>query len=118
MLRKIKVSESEDSNRQHKGLSYGYLTLEQLPQGGFRAKKEKQVVTDSRVFGGEKCAFSKGIGNTADANFHLTVRPCIRTDEYDGTVKDKSCRRITRTRTNLEAGSVQVQRAGEGFTLM
>ena len=30
------------------------LTLDQLPQGGFAGLKEKQVVTDYRVFGARK----------------------------------------------------------------
>lgn len=101
------------------------LTLEQLPQGGFAGLKEKQVVTDSRVFGGRKNALtSDGIGNfvyLADANFlpygETGMHPHREIDVISVMVKGRiSHAGSLEHGQSLEAGSVQVQRAGgEGF---
>ncbi|MGF1755933.1 pirin family protein [Vibrio makurazakiensis] len=101
------------------------LTLDQLPQGGFAGLKEKQVVTDSRVFGGRKTAISSnGIGNfvyLADANFlpygETGMHPHREIDVISVMVKGRiSHAGSLEHGQSLEAGSVQVQRAGgEGF---
>lgn len=101
------------------------LTLDQLPQGGFAGLKEKQVVTDYKVFGARKNpAASNGIGNfvyLADANFlpygETGMHPHREIDVISVMVKGRiSHAGSLEHGQSLEAGSVQVQRAGgEGF---
>lgn len=102
------------------------LRYDQLPQGGFAGLKERQFVTDSRVFGARKrAATSEGIGNfvyLADANFiphgETGLHPHHEVDVISVMMEGRiSHAGSLEHGTNLEAGSVQVQRAGgEGFT--
>lgn len=101
------------------------LTFEQLPQGGFAGLKERRFVTDRRVFRheGNSVAFD-GIGNfvyLADANFmpkgetgmHGHREIDVISVMVDGRVKHAGS---LENGQDLEAGFVQVQRAGaEGF---
>lgn len=101
------------------------LTLDQLPQGGFAGLKEKQVVTDDRVFGARKHPkTSNGIGNfvyLADANFvpygETGMHPHREIDVISVMAKGRvSHKGSLEHGRGLVAGEAQVQRAGgEGF---
>ena len=101
------------------------LTLDQLPQGGFAGLKEKQVVTDYRVFGARKHPkTSNGIGNfvyLADANFvpygETGMHPHREIDVISVMAKGRvSHKGSLEHGKGLVAGEAQVQRAGgEGF---
>ena len=102
------------------------LKYDDLHQGGFAGLLERQFVTDTRVFGERKKAGAfDGIGNfvyLADANFNPNgetgMHPHREIDvisvmvegrvEHAGSLENGQ---------GLEAGMVQIQRAGaEGFT--
>lgn len=102
------------------------LKYEDLPQGGFAGLRERQFVTDARVFGARKHeATADGIGNfvyLADANFlpngETGMHPHREIDVIsvmvDGRVDHAGS---LEHGMGLDAGVVQVQRAGaEGFT--
>lgn len=102
------------------------LRYEDLPQGGFAGLLERQFVTDFRVFGARKKPLAaNGIGNfvyLADASFQphgeTGMHPHREIDVIsvmvDGRVQHEGS---LENGQNLEAGMVQVQRAGaEGFT--
>lgn len=102
------------------------LTFDDLPQGGFAGLRERQFVTDSRVFGERKKAVaSEGIGNfvyLADANFvpngETGMHPHREIDVIsvmvDGRIEHAGSLEHGQ---GIEAGMVQVQRAGgEGFS--
>ncbi|NRF62122.1 pirin family protein [Vibrio coralliilyticus] len=101
------------------------LTLDQLPQGGFAGLKEKQVVTDYRVFGARKRPeTANGIGNfvyLADANFlphgETGMHPHHEIDVISVMAKGRvSHGGSLEHGKGLVAGEAQVQRAGgEGF---
>ena len=102
------------------------LTLEQLPQGGFAGLKERQVVTDSSVFGGRKHPnAANGIGNfvyLADANFlpngETGMHPHREIDVISVMAKGRvSHEGSLEHGKSLTVGEAQVQRAGgEGFS--
>ncbi|MGI9280158.1 MAG: pirin family protein [Endozoicomonas sp.] len=102
------------------------LHFDQLPQGGFAGLKERQFVTDSRVFGDRKKAVaSEGLGNfiyLADASFvphgETGMHPHHEIDVIsvmvDGRIHHEGSLEHGK---GLEAGMAQVQRAGgEGFS--
>jgi redox-sensitive bicupin YhaK (pirin superfamily) len=102
------------------------LKYDDLPQGGFAGLLERQFVTDFRVFGARKePVASNGIGNfvyLADANFQphgeTGMHPHREIDVIsvmvDGRIQHEGS---LENGQSLEAGMVQVQRAGaEGFT--
>ena len=102
------------------------LKYDDLPQGGFAGLRERQFVTDLRVFGERKNpATANGIGNfvyLADANFlpngETGMHPHREIDVIsvmvDGRIEHAGS---LEHGVGLEAGMVQVQRAGaEGFT--
>jgi len=102
------------------------LKYDDLPQGGFAGLSERQFVTDERVFGTRKNPVAaNGIGNfvyLADANFlpkgETGMHPHREVDVIsvmiDGRIKHAGS---LEHGMSLEAGMVQVQRAGaEGFT--
>lgn len=102
------------------------LRFDDLPQGGFAGLREKQFVTDSRVFGPHKRPeASNGLGNfvyLADANFvphgETRLHPHREIDVISVMVEGRIHHEGSLEQgQNLEPGSVQVQRAGgEGFT--
>lgn len=102
------------------------LRYDDLPQGGFAGLMERQFVTDARAFGERKKDIAAdGIGNfvyLADANFQpkgeTGMHPHREIDvisvmvdgriEHEGSLENGQ---------GLEAGMVQIQRAGaQGFT--
>lgn len=102
------------------------LRYDDLHQGGFAGLRERRFVTDFRVFGQHKHPdATNGIGNfvyLADANFlpngETGMHPHREIDVIsvmvDGRIKHAGS---LEHGANLEAGMVQVQRAGaEGFT--
>ena len=102
------------------------LKFEDLPQGGFAGLRERRFVMDQRVFGARKGAgTADGIGNfvyLADANFmpkgETGLHPHHEIDVIsvmvDGRVSHAGSMEHGQA---LEAGMVQVQRAGaEGFS--
>lgn len=102
------------------------LKYEDLHQGGFAGLLERRFVTDLRVFGRHKRAeTANGIGNfvyLADANFlphgETGLHPHRAIDVIsvmvDGRIDHEGS---LENGASLEAGMVQVQRAGdEGFT--
>ena len=101
------------------------LTLDQLPQGGFAGLKEKQVVTDYRVFGARKNPkTSNGIGSfvyLADANFlpygETGMHPHREIDVISVMAKGRVSHEGSLEHGKwLVAGEAQVQRSGgEGF---
>ncbi|MFT4649137.1 MAG: redox-sensitive bicupin YhaK (pirin superfamily) [Glaciecola sp.] len=102
------------------------LKFDDLPQGGFAGLREKQFVTDSRLFGLHKRPeASNGLGNfvyLADANFlphgetrlHPHREIDVITVMVEGNIHHEGSMEQGQ---NLSPGTVQVQRAGgEGFT--
>lgn len=102
------------------------LKYDDLPQGGFAGLRERRFVTDVRVFGERAHPnAADGIGNfvyLADANFlpsgETGMHPHREIDVIsvmvDGRIEHEGS---LEHGIGLEAGSVQVQRAGaEGFT--
>ena len=102
------------------------LHFNDLPQGGFNGLREKQFVTDRRVFGGHKHpAAANGLGNfvyLADANFfphgETGLHPHREVDVISVMVRGRIAHEGSlENGQSIEAGSVQVQRAGgEGFS--
>ena len=101
------------------------LTYDQLPQGGFAGLRERQFVTDRRVFGFRKNpATADGIGNfvyLADANFlprgETGMHPHREVDVISVMVDGRVAHAGSLEHgQELTAGMVQIQRAGaEGF---
>ena len=101
------------------------LRFEQLPQGGFAGLLERQFVTDRRVFKQpENTDAFDGMGNfvyLADANFmphgETGMHGHREIDVLTVMVEGRLCHSGSLEHgQSLEAGSVQVQRAGaEGF---
>lgn len=102
------------------------LKFDDLPQGGFAGLVEKQFVMDSKAFGANKHPkASEGIGNfvyLADANFlphgdtemHDHYEVDVISVMVDGRIDHSGS---LANGQNLNAGDVQVQRAGaEGFS--
>ena len=102
------------------------LTFDDLPQGGFAGLIERRFVTDGRVFGRSKSPGAvDGIGGfvyLADANFmpkgETGLHPHRKIDVIsvmvDGRISHAGSMQHGQ---NLDAGTVQVQRAGgEGFS--
>jgi hypothetical protein len=102
------------------------LPFDDLPQGGFAGLREKQFVTDARIFGFHKQPeASNGLGNfvyLADANFqphgetrlHPHREIDVITVMVEGNIHHEGSMEQGQ---NLGPGTVQVQRAGgEGFT--
>ena len=102
------------------------LTFEQLPQGGFAGLIERRFVTDSQVFGSRRAPGAQdGLGRfvyLADANFlpggDTGMHPHREVDVISVMVSGRvSHEGSLEHGQSLEAGSVQVQRAGgEGFS--
>ncbi len=102
------------------------LRYDDLPQAGFAGLLERQFVTDSRVFAGRKNAQAfEGLGNfvyLADANFQpkgeTGLHPHREIDVLSVMVEGQIQHAGSLEHgQGLEAGMVQVQRAGaEGFT--
>lgn len=102
------------------------LHFDELPPGGFAGLREKQFVTDSRIFGLHKHpAASNGLGNfvyLADANFlphgETRLHPHREIDVISVMVEGNIHHEGSMEQgQNLSPGTVQVQRAGgEGFT--
>lgn len=101
------------------------VTFDQLPQGGFAGLRERQFVTDYRLFGARKHpATANGIGNfvyLADANFmpngETGMHPHREVDVIsvmvDGRIRHAGSLEHGQ---EIGAGTIQVQRAGgEGF---
>lgn len=102
------------------------LKFDDLPQGGFAGLREKRFVTDSRVFGARKNpAAVEGIGNfvyLADANFMPNGETGLHPHREIDVISVMVAGRISHAGSlehgqNLDAGAVQIQRAGaEGFS--
>jgi redox-sensitive bicupin YhaK (pirin superfamily) len=102
------------------------LSFAELPQGGFGGLKERRFVTDSRVFSARKHpAAAEGLHNfvyLADANCfphgETGLHPHREIDVISIMVEGRiSHAGSLQHGQNLDAGTVQVQRAGaEGFT--
>ncbi|MBL4770874.1 MAG: pirin family protein [Planctomycetes bacterium] len=102
------------------------LRFEDLPQGGFAGLREKQFVTDSRLFGIHKRSeASNGLGNfvyLADANFvphgETRMHPHHEIDVISVMIEGRIHHEGSLEHgQGIETGQVQVQRAGgEGFT--
>lgn len=102
------------------------LKFEDLPQGGFGGLRERRFIMDGRVFGARKGAETfDGIGNfvyLADANFmpngETGLHPHHEIDVISVMVEGRvSHAGSLEHGQGLEAGMVQVQRAGaEGFS--
>ncbi len=102
------------------------LRFDELEQGGFAGLREKQFVTDRRVFGHRKKSnTSDGIGNfvyLADANFtphgETGLHPHREVDVISVMIEGRiSHAGSLQHGESLDTGTVQVQRAGgEGFT--
>ena len=101
------------------------LKFDQLAQGGFAGLRERQFVTDARVFGERKkpAAFN-GLGNfvyLADANFTPKGETGMHGHKEIDVISVMVDGRIAHAGSlehgqGLSAGSTQVQRAGaEGF---
>jgi len=101
------------------------LKFEDLPQGGFAGLRERKFVTDERVFGvGKPHEAVNGIGNfiyLADANFMPNGETGLHPHKEIDVISVMVGGRISHAGSlehgqGLEAGMVQVQRAGaEGF---
>ncbi|MFT4924949.1 MAG: redox-sensitive bicupin YhaK (pirin superfamily) [Phenylobacterium sp.] len=102
------------------------LTFDQLPQGGFAGLKERQFVTDQRVFGNRKNPnAANGIGNfvyLADANFNPKGKTGMHSHREIDVISVMVDGRVSHAGSlehgqELNAGFAQVQRAGaEGFS--
>jgi len=102
------------------------LKFDDLPQGGFAGLRERRFVTDSRVFGAHKDpAAAEGIGNfvyLADANFMPNGETGLHPHREIDVISVMVAGRISHAGSlehgqNLDAGAVQIQRAGtEGFS--
>ena len=102
------------------------LKFADLPQGGFAGLRERRFVTDSRVFGASKNrAAVEGIGNfvyLADANFMPKGETGLHSHREIDVISVMVAGRISHAGSlehgqNLDAGAVQIQRAGaEGFS--
>ena len=102
------------------------LKFEDLPQGGFAGLRERRFVMDKNVFGARKgAATANGIGNfvyLADANFTPNGETGLHPHQEIDVISVMVEGRISHAGSlehgqGLEAGMVQVQRAGgEGFS--
>lgn len=102
------------------------LRYDDLDQGGFAGLLERQFVTDSRVFGQrKKAAAAEGIGNfvyLADANFNPKGETGMHPHREIDVISIMVEGRVEHAGSlehgqGLEAGMVQIQRAGaEGFS--
>ena len=102
------------------------LKFEDLPQGGFAGLRERRFLMDERVFGARKGAETfDGIGNfvyLADANFMPNGETGMHPHHEIDVISVMVDGRISHAGSlehgqSLEAGMVQVQRAGaEGFS--
>ncbi|MBY6189933.1 pirin family protein [Microbulbifer agarilyticus] len=101
------------------------LKFEDLPQGGFAGLKERQFVTDRRVFPRASAQAFDGVGNfvyLADANFQPFGETGLHPHREIDVISVMVDGRISHAGSlehgqGLEAGYTQVQRAGaEGFS--
>jgi len=102
------------------------LKYDDLPQGGFAGLLERRFVTDSRLFAGRKnSASADGLGNfvyLADANFQPNGETGMHPHREIDVISVMVAGQIHHQGSlehgqGLEAGMVQVQRAGaEGFS--
>lgn len=102
------------------------LSTKSLPLGGFAGLTEYRLVTDSRVFGGRKAADTfEGIGHfvyLADAQFNPKGETHMHPHKEIDVISIMMKGRVSHEGSlehgqSLQAGEVQVQRAGgEGFS--